>query len=90
MRAGSMVAINGEVKAPGVVAVESVTFSINPMDFDFPPLPPVARGVGGNWERSEENEGERPEINSPEIERPDVERPEVRPQVERPEILDGD
>ncbi|MHB8181245.1 MAG: DUF5666 domain-containing protein [Acidithiobacillus ferrivorans] len=89
MRAGSMVAITGEIKAPGVVAVKNVTFSINPMDFDLPPLPPVARGVGGNWERSE-NEGERPEINSPEIERPDVERPEVRPQVERPEILDGD
>ena len=89
MRAGSLVAISGEVKAPGVVAVESVTFSVNPMDFDLPILPQMAQGARGNWERSE-NEGERPEVNSPEIERPDVERPEVEPQVERPEILDGD
>ncbi|MCR0968132.1 DUF5666 domain-containing protein, partial [Acidithiobacillus ferrooxidans] len=89
MRAGSMVAISGEVKAPGVIAVESITFRVNPMDFDLPALPQMARGARGDWERSE-NEGERPEVNSPEIERPDVERPEVRPQVERPEILDGD
>ena len=89
MRAGSMVAISGEVKAPGVIAVESITFRVNPMDFDLPALPQMARGARGDWERSE-NEGERPEVNSPEIERPDVERPELEPQVERPEILDGD
>ena len=89
MRAGSMVAISGQVKAPGVVTVESVTFRVNPMDFDLPALPQMAQGARGDWEQSE-NEGERPEVNSPEIERPDVERPEVRPQVERPEILDGD
>ena len=89
MRAGSLVAISGQVKAPGVIAVESVTFRVNPMDFDLPALPQMARGARGDWEQSE-NEGERPEVNSPEIERPDVERPEVRPQVERPEILDGD
>ena len=89
MQAGSMVAISGEVKAPGVVVVESITFSVNPMDFDLPILPQMAQGARGDWERSE-NEGERPEVNSPEIERPDVERPEVEPQVERPEILDGD
>ncbi|MEB8536065.1 hypothetical protein OW565_07700, partial [Acidithiobacillus ferriphilus] len=89
MQAGSMVAISGKVKAPGVVAVESVTFSVNPMDFDVPVLPPMAQGARDDWERSE-NEGERPEVNSPEIERPDVERPELEPQVERPELLDGD
>jgi len=89
MRAGSMVAVEGRVQAPGVVNAERVIFSVNPMDFDLPILPQMAQSARGDWERSE-NEGERPEVNSPEIERPDVERPEVEPQVERPETLDGD
>ncbi|QQD72098.1 DUF5666 domain-containing protein [Acidithiobacillus ferrivorans] len=76
MRAGSMVAINGEVKAPGVVAVESVTFSINPMDFDLPIIPrmPVLP----------------PALHRPEIERPEFGPPEMEPLVERPELPDND
>ncbi|MHB8446041.1 MAG: DUF5666 domain-containing protein, partial [Acidithiobacillus ferrivorans] len=75
MRAGSMVAINGEVKAPGVVAVESVTFSINPMDFDLPlPRMPVLPPV----------------LHRPEIERPEFGPPEMEPLVERPELPDND
>ena len=76
MRVGRLVAIYGEVKAPGVIAVENITFRVNPMDFDLPTLPPVARGVEGDWERSE-NEGERPAVNSPEIERPEINHPDI-------------
>ncbi|MHB8321913.1 MAG: DUF5666 domain-containing protein, partial [Acidithiobacillus sp.] len=82
MRAGSLVAISGQVKAPGVIAVESVTFRVNPMDFDLPALPrPQIRPEIG-----------RPEIEAPEIERPEIASPEVpqvvRPQVERPDVTD--
>ncbi len=87
MRAGSLVAISGEVKAPGVVAVESVTFRVNPMDFDLPALPqPQLRPEIGR------SEIEAPEIERPEIERPEIVSPEVpqvvRPQMERPDVTD--
>jgi hypothetical protein len=76
MRAGSMVAITGEIKAPGVVAVKNVTFSVNPMDFDLPIIPrmPVLPSV----------------LHRPEIERPEFGPPEMEPLVERPELPDND
>ncbi|MCL4525614.1 MAG: hypothetical protein M1492_03780, partial [Gammaproteobacteria bacterium] len=92
MRAGSLVAIRGEVKAPGVVAVESVTFRVNPMDFDLPALPqPQLRPEIGRPE-IEAPEIERPEVERPEVERPEIASPEVpqvvRPQMERPDVTD--
>ncbi|MEY2336166.1 hypothetical protein AB4094_16700, partial [Acidithiobacillus ferrianus] len=67
----------GEVKAPGVIAVERVTFRVNPMDFDLPTLPPMA--------------SLRPVVvPQPEIERPEISPPEREPLIERPEIPDND
>ncbi|MEB8586946.1 hypothetical protein OW714_12900, partial [Acidithiobacillus ferriphilus] len=76
MRAGSMVAIEGRVQAPGVVNAERVIFSVNPMDFDFPIIPrmPVLPPV----------------LHHPEIERPEFGPPEIEPLVERPELPDND
>ena len=87
LRAGSMVAIEGRVQAPGVVHAERVIFRVNPMDFDLPAVlrPQLHPEIG------------RPEIETPEIERPEIERPEiaspevpqvVRPQMERPDVTD--
>ena len=76
MRAGSMVAVEGRVQAPGVVNAERVIFSVNPMDFDFPIIPrmPVLPPV----------------LHHPEIERPEFGPPEIEPLVERPELPDND
>jgi hypothetical protein len=76
MQAGSMVAIEGRVQAPGVVNAERVIFSVNPMDFDFPIIPrmPVLPPV----------------LHHPEIERPEFGPPEIEPLVERPELPDND
>ena len=77
MRVGGLVAIAGEVKAPGVIAVERITFQVNPMDFDLPTLPPMA--------------SLRPVVvPQPEIERPEISPPEREPLIERPEIPDND
>ncbi|CDQ09337.1 hypothetical protein AFERRI_280001 [Acidithiobacillus ferrivorans] len=56
--------------------MESVTFSINPMDFDLPIIPrmPVLP----------------PALHRPEIERPEFGPPEMEPLVERPELPDND
>ncbi|WP_291524296.1 DUF5666 domain-containing protein [Acidithiobacillus sp.] len=76
MQAGSMVAVEGRVQAPGVVNAERVIFSVNPMDFDFPIIPrmPVLPPV----------------LHHPEIERPEFGPPEIEPMVERPELPDND